>query len=155
MWNRLGLVNEILSIAGCSAIHRKSSSLQSSMYGSRRTAFDFPPVNVEHAYDCIDVMRNIAQRKNASVAQIAIAWLLHQKAVTSVIIGAKRTEQLEDNIAATTIKLNDDDLAALGKVSALPSEYPGWMFALQGENRRKQLAESVDLPGMVETAAIK
>jgi len=111
--------------------------------GSRRTVFDFPPVNVERAYDCIDVMRNIAKVKNVSVAQIAIAWLLHQKAVTSVIIGAKRAEQLDDNIAATTIKLNDDELAALGKVSALPSEYPGWMFAFQGENRRKQLAESV------------
>jgi aryl-alcohol dehydrogenase-like predicted oxidoreductase len=111
---------------------------------SRRTAFDFPPVNVDRAYDCIDVMRNIANMKNASVAQVAIAWLLHQKAVTSVIIGAKHIEQLDDNIAATTIKLNDDDLAALGKVSALPSEYPGWIFALQGENRRKQLAESAD-----------
>ncbi|HEV7446199.1 MAG TPA: aldo/keto reductase [Steroidobacteraceae bacterium] len=85
--------------------------------GSRRTAFDFPPVNVDRTYDCIDVMRNIANMKNASVAQVAIAWLLHQKAVTSVIIGAKRIEQLEDNIAATTIKLNDDDLAALGKVA--------------------------------------
>jgi aryl-alcohol dehydrogenase-like predicted oxidoreductase len=89
-------------------------------------------------------MRNIANMENVSVAQIAIAWLLHQNAVTSVIIGAKRIEQLDDNIAATTIKLNDDDLAALGNASALPSEYPGWMYALQGENRRKQLAESVD-----------
>jgi aryl-alcohol dehydrogenase-like predicted oxidoreductase len=112
--------------------------------GSRRTALDFPPVNVDRAYDCIDAMRNIAKTKNVSVAQIAIAWLLHQKAVTSVIIGAKRIEQLDDNIAATAIKLNDDDLAALGKVSALPAEYPGWMMAFQGENRRKQLAESVD-----------
>ena len=51
---------------------------------------------------------------------------------------------VDDNIAATTIKLNDDELAALGKVSALPPEYPGWMMAFQGENRRKQLAESVD-----------
>jgi aryl-alcohol dehydrogenase-like predicted oxidoreductase len=112
--------------------------------GSRRTAFDFPPVDVDRAYDSIDVMRNIANMKNASVAQVAIAWLLHQKAVTSVIIGAKRIEQLDDNIAAAAIKLNDDDLAALDKVSALPSEYPAWMFALQGENRRKQLAASVD-----------
>ncbi|MDB6082653.1 MAG: oxidoreductase Aryl-alcohol dehydrogenase-like protein [Gammaproteobacteria bacterium] len=111
--------------------------------GSRRTAFDFPPVNVERAYDCIDAMREIANAKNVSVAQIAIAWLLHQKAVTSVIIGAKRVEQLDDNIAATGIRLNADDLAALGDVSALPAEYPGWMFAFQGEHRRRQLAESL------------
>jgi aryl-alcohol dehydrogenase-like predicted oxidoreductase len=108
--------------------------------GSRRAAFDFPPVNLERAYDCIDVMRKAAQGRGVSVAQIAIAWLLHQKVVTSVIIGAKRAEQLEDNIAATTIKLNDEELATLDKVSALPAEYPGWMLDRLGEYRRKQLA---------------
>ncbi|MBT2323025.1 aldo/keto reductase [Variovorax paradoxus] len=110
--------------------------------GSRRTTFDFPPVNVERAHDCIDVMRGIAQAKDVSVAQIALAWLLHQPVVTSVIIGAKRAEQLDDNIAATAIALNGDELAALDKVSALPAEYPGWMLARQGDPRRKQLAES-------------
>ncbi|TAL89626.1 MAG: aldo/keto reductase [Candidimonas sp.] len=108
--------------------------------GSRRTTFDFPPVNIERAYDCIDVMRPIAQAKGVSVARIALAWLLHQKAVTSVIVGAKRLEQLDDNIAATDIVLNDEELAALGKVGALPSEYPGWMLERLGEYRRKQLA---------------
>jgi aryl-alcohol dehydrogenase-like predicted oxidoreductase len=108
--------------------------------GSRRTSFDFPPVNIERAYDSIDAMRTIAKSKDVSVAQIALAWLLHQKAVTSVIIGAKRVEQLDDNIAATAVKLSADELAALEKVSALPAEYPGWMFGVQGEGRRKQLA---------------
>ncbi|MGH6623937.1 MAG: aldo/keto reductase, partial [Burkholderiaceae bacterium] len=110
--------------------------------GSRRISFDFPPVNRERAYDCVDAMRIIAEAKNVSVAQIAIAWLLHQKVVTTVIIGAKRVEQLDDNIAATSVTLTSDELAALDKVSALPSEYPGWMFQRQGEYRRKQLAES-------------
>jgi len=110
--------------------------------GSRRAAFDFPPVNVERAYDCIDMMRNSAEARGVSVAQIAIAWLLHQKAVTSVIIGAKRVEQLDDNIAAATIKLNDEEISMLDKVSMLPSEYPGWMIDRLGESRRKQLAES-------------
>jgi aryl-alcohol dehydrogenase-like predicted oxidoreductase len=110
--------------------------------GTRRSAFDFPPVNVDRAYDCIDVMRGIAERRGVSVAQIAIAWLLHQSAVTSVIIGAKRIEQLEDNIAATAVQLSGDELAALDAASKLPSEYPGWMFAYQGEGRRKQLTDS-------------
>ncbi len=110
--------------------------------GNRRAAFDFPPVNVERAYDCIDVMRNSAEARGVSVAQIAIAWLLHQKAVTSVIIGAKRVEQLDDNIAAATVKLNDEEISMLDKVSMLPSEYPGWMIDRLGEGRRKQLAES-------------
>ncbi len=52
--------------------------------GSRRTTFDFPPVNRERAWDCLDAIRPIAEAKGVSVAQIALAWLLHQKAVTSV-----------------------------------------------------------------------
>jgi len=107
--------------------------------GSRRTTFDFPPVNLERAYDAIDVMRDIARGKGVSVAQIALAWLLHQKAVTTVIIGAKRLEQLEDNVAATRVALSPDELAALDKVSALPSEYPGWMLERQGDPRRAQM----------------
>jgi aryl-alcohol dehydrogenase-like predicted oxidoreductase len=110
--------------------------------GSRRTTFDFPPVNVERAYDCIDAMRRIAEARKVSVAQIALAWLLHQPVVSTVIIGAKRVDQLDDNIAATGIKLSAEELAALDEVSQLPPEYPGWMFQRQGENRRKQLVES-------------
>ena len=110
--------------------------------GSRRVSFDFPPVDKERGYDCIDVMRGIAQKRKVSVAQIALAWLLHQKAVTSVIIGAKKLEQLDDNIAACEVTLKDEELAALDKVSALLPEYPGWMFGRQGEYRRKQMAAS-------------
>ena len=110
--------------------------------GSRRTTFDFPPVNLERAYACIDVMRNIAKTKDVSVAQIALAWLLHQKAVTSVIIGAKHPDQLEDNIAATKVDLAAPELEALDKVSALPPEYPGWMLERQGEYRQRQILQS-------------
>jgi len=110
--------------------------------GSRRTKFDFPPVNRERAYDVIDEMRRIATARDVSVAQIALAWLLHQPVVTTVIVGAKRVEQLADNIAATKVRLSSDELAALDRVSALPSEYPGWMFTGQGEYRRKQLADN-------------
>lgn len=107
--------------------------------GGRRLEFDFPPVDKERGFDCIDVMRNIAERKGVSVAQIALAWLLHQPVVSSVIIGAKRPDQLADNIAATEIRLTDDELQQLDVVSALPREYPGWMLERQGEYRRNQL----------------
>ncbi|WP_321933326.1 aldo/keto reductase [Paraburkholderia sp. J8-2] len=110
--------------------------------GSRRTTFDFPPVNRERAWDCVDAMRPIAQAKGVSVAQIALAWLLHQKVVTSVIIGAKRVDQLDDNIAATKVKLSVEELGVLGEASGLPAEYPGWMLARQGEQRRAQLSQS-------------
>ena len=108
--------------------------------GSRRTQFDFPPVNRERAWDCVDAMRVIADAKGVSVAQIALAWLLHQPQVTSVIVGAKKPEQLADNIAATRVALSTDELAAIDAVSALPPEYPGWMLERQGGVRRQQLA---------------
>ncbi|HEX8447067.1 MAG TPA: aldo/keto reductase [Sphingomonas sp.] len=105
----------------------------------RRASFDFPPVQRDRTYDVIDAMRIIADDKAVSVAQIALAWLLHQPVVTSVIVGAKRPDQLTDNIAATQVVLAPEDLATLDRVSALPPEYPGWMFERQGEYRRDQL----------------
>jgi aryl-alcohol dehydrogenase-like predicted oxidoreductase len=110
--------------------------------GSRRTTFDFPPVERERAWDCVDAMRSIAQAKGVSVAQIALAWLLHQRVVTSVIVGAKRVDQLDDNVAATAVKLSTEELAILDDVSRLPAEYPGWMLARQGDRRREQLRDS-------------
>ncbi|MBB3175728.1 aldo/keto reductase [Variovorax sp. Sphag1AA] len=110
--------------------------------GSRRTTFDFPPVNKDRAFDCVDAMRPIAKAHGVSVAQIALSWLLHQPQVTSVIIGAKRPDQLADNIAATKVTLTAAELEQLDAVSRLPAEYPGWMFTRQGEYRRKQLADA-------------
>lgn len=109
--------------------------------GSRRTTFDFPPVNMDRADACIDVMRTIGDRHGVSVARVALAWLLQQDVVTSVIIGAKRAEQLTDNIAATSLALTADDLAKIDEVSRLPAEYPGWMLDRLGQYRRKQLAD--------------
>ena len=115
--------------------------------GSRRIAFDFPPLDKDRAWDCIDVMRQIAQSRGVSVAQVALAWLLHQPQVTSIIIGAKRPEQLADNIAATQVALTAGELDQIDQVSRLPSEYPGWMFERQGEYRRQQIADAVRLHG--------
>lgn len=119
----------------------KYSRDQSAEAGSRRVEFDFPPVDKERGWQAIDAMRPIADARGVSVAQVALAWLLHQPQVSSVIIGAKRIEQLQDNIGAASLVLNGDELAAIGTASALPPEYPGWMFERQGEFRRGQLAE--------------
>ncbi|MCW2306743.1 aldo/keto reductase [Rhodobium gokarnense] len=107
----------------------------------RRANFDFPPVDKERGFDVIDAMRPIAESHGVSVAQIALAWLLHQKAVTSVIVGAKRTDQLEDNLGAVDVTLSDEELKTLDAVSALPAEYPGWMIERQGEYRADFLPE--------------
>jgi aryl-alcohol dehydrogenase-like predicted oxidoreductase len=95
--------------------------------GSRRTTFDFPPVAMDRAYQVIDAMETIAADKGVSVAQIALAWLLHQPHVTSVIVGAKRIAQLDDNVGATEVQLSSDEIARLDDVSAIGREYPAWM----------------------------
>ena len=107
----------------------------------RRAAFDFPPVDHDRAYGLIDAMRAMAgAREGGSVAQIALAWLLHQEIVSTVIVGAKRADQLADNIAACDVSLSADELGQLDKLSALPREYPGWMFAMQGGYRDSKVS---------------
>jgi aryl-alcohol dehydrogenase-like predicted oxidoreductase len=103
--------------------------------GARRAAFDFPPVDKERAYNIIDAMATIAQAHGVSVARVALAWLLHQPHVTTLIIGAKTSEQLEDNLAAPALKLTPEQLATLNTASTLPLEYPGWMIAQQNNER--------------------
>jgi aryl-alcohol dehydrogenase-like predicted oxidoreductase len=105
--------------------------------GSRRVSFDFPVVDKPRAFRCVDVMRDVAKRHDATVAQVALAWLLGRPQVTTVIMGAKTPAQLQDNLGATQLTLGEDDMQALDAVSALPAEYPGWMLARQGEARLK------------------
>ncbi|WP_374452079.1 aldo/keto reductase [Phenylobacterium sp.] len=102
---------------------------------ARRTNFDFPPVNLDRAWACVEVMRDVAQAHGASVARVALAWLLAKPHVMSVIIGAKTVEQLDDNLAAVELQLTAEDMQRLDAVSELPAEYPGWMFARQGGAR--------------------
>ena len=102
---------------------------------SRRKEFDFPPVNKEKAYDIIEVMDDISKAHNASVAQVALAWLLYQKAVTSVIIGVKNEKQLLDNLKSTEILFTDEEIAKLDEVSKLSPEYPGWMVDRMQQDR--------------------
>ena len=104
--------------------------------GTRRASFDFPPIDKERAFRCIDAMRPIAQQHGVSVAQVALAWLLARPWVTTVIIGARSMQQLDDNIAAAEVTLTADELNALDEVSRLPQEYPGWMLTMQGASRR-------------------
>jgi aryl-alcohol dehydrogenase-like predicted oxidoreductase len=105
--------------------------------GARRTTFDFPVVDKARAFRCVDAMRPIAQRHQVSVAQIALAWILSKSFVSTVIIGAKSMDQLRDNIAATRVQLTAEELKSLDEVSQLPTEYPGWMLAFQGQYRAK------------------
>ena len=102
---------------------------------ARRAKFDFPPLDKEKGYAIIDVMQEVAQSHEASVAQIALAWLLRQDAVTSVIIGARRLDQLDDNLNAVNVELSEAELKQLDEVSQLTPEYPAWMLGLQSARR--------------------
>jgi len=101
---------------------------------ARRTSFDFPPIDKNQAFNIIDAMRPIAQVHHASVAQVALAWLLAKRAVTSIIIGAKRMEQLDDNLGAIDLELTNEEMARLDEVSVTPVPYPAWMLSL-GDDR--------------------
>ena len=111
----------------------------------RREAFDFPPVDARGSA-VVAAMRPVAEAHGCSMAQVALAWLLAQPAVTSCIVGATKIEQLTDNLGAVDLTLTDDELATLDEASKLPREYPGWMLDRQGEARRSLLAEG-RLPG--------
>jgi aryl-alcohol dehydrogenase-like predicted oxidoreductase len=94
-------------------------------------------VDKERTWKILDVISPMARAHACSAARIALAWLLSKPVVTSVIIGAKRLDQLQDNLAAVDLKLTVDDIKQLDEVSALPPEYPGWMLAVQIANRLK------------------
>jgi aryl-alcohol dehydrogenase-like predicted oxidoreductase len=102
---------------------------------SRRTEYDFPLVDKERTWKILDVMTPIAKAHGCSAARVALAWLLTKPAVTSVIIGAKRVEQLQDNLAAMELTLTQDELGQLDEVSAVALEYPGWVLPFQGADR--------------------
>jgi aryl-alcohol dehydrogenase-like predicted oxidoreductase len=102
---------------------------------SRRSAFDFPIVDKERTWRILDVLRPVAEAHGASVATIALAWVLAKPFVTSVIIGAKRVDQLKENLSATEVTLTEDEMKKVDEVSALPPEYPGWMIPFQNVNR--------------------
>jgi aryl-alcohol dehydrogenase-like predicted oxidoreductase len=104
--------------------------------GARRSSFDFPPVDRTRAAKVLEVMRNVAQESGTSVARVALAWVLTRPFVTSVIIGAKNRDQLTDNLAASDVRLSPENVQKLDEVSALPTEYPGWMLDWQNRERR-------------------
>jgi aryl-alcohol dehydrogenase-like predicted oxidoreductase len=103
--------------------------------GSRRSEFDFPVVDKERTWKILEAMAPVAKAHNCSPARISLAWLLTRPVVTSVIIGAKRIEQLRDNVGAVNLQLAEEEISKLDEVSALPPEYPGWMIPFQNAGR--------------------
>jgi aryl-alcohol dehydrogenase-like predicted oxidoreductase len=97
----------------------------------RRTHFSFPPVELEQGDRIVEVLKEIASTHQATPAQIALAWLLHQKGITSIIIGVRRIDQFEDNIASVNIKLSHEELVQLNTVSQPKTPFMYMDFSLQ------------------------
>ena len=108
--------------------------------GARRASFNFPPVDETRGYAVLDVLADVAREHEVSVARVALAWLLHQRVTTSVIVGARNEAQLRDNLAAAELKLSGDQLTRLNTTSALPPEYPGWMITVQARDRLQAIS---------------
>jgi len=103
---------------------------------ARRSGFEFPPID-ERAYDAIEVLDKIAKQKSVSIAQVALAWLLSKQEVTSVIIGANKMSQLQDNIKSIHVELSDEEVKMLDNVTQPKTLYPQWMYEMQNQNRDK------------------
>ena len=98
--------------------------------------WDEPPVrDQDKLYDIVEVLMGVAKARDASPAQVALAWLLDRPAVTSVIIGARTIEQLADNLGAADLSLTTEELARLEQVSRPPLLYPYWHQAKTAADR--------------------
>jgi aryl-alcohol dehydrogenase-like predicted oxidoreductase len=105
--------------------------------GSRLlSGWDEPPVrDQDQLYDIVEVLVEVAKDRGASPAQVALAWLLERPAVTSVVVGARTTEQLVDNLGAADLSLTEEELARLEEVSRPPLLYPYWHQAKTAADR--------------------
>jgi aryl-alcohol dehydrogenase-like predicted oxidoreductase len=92
----------------------------------RLAGFDFLPHDREKSYELIDKMKAIAQRHKATVAQVALAWLLAKSHVASILLGASKMAQLEDNLGSLGVKLSPHEMQELDTFTAPPPLYPNW-----------------------------
>ena len=121
---------------------------------ARRASFDFPPVNLERLPRVLSALRDVSKATDISVARVALAWQLTRPFVTSIIIGAKRQEQLLDNLAAVDVKLSPEHVKLLDDASALPAEYPGWMVEFQNARDPRGVAGAPS-PDEIRAAAAR
>lgn len=109
--------------------------------GARRTGFGFPPIDEARGFDAVDALDEIARAKGASVAQVALAWLLAQDGVTSIIIGANKMTQLDDNLQAAELELTAEESERLSQTTTPPQIYPHWMIERQNAGRVTPVSE--------------
>jgi len=87
----------------------------------------FVPFDKEMGYRVVDALKEVASRHGATPARVALAWVLARPAVTSVIVAARKPENLEDNIRAVDLQLSEEDVRLLDAASDPGVPYPKWM----------------------------
>ncbi|MFK0273755.1 aldo/keto reductase [Ensifer sp. NPDC090286] len=95
---------------------------------NRYSGFDILPFDKEQGFKLVERMRGIAGEHGASVAQVAIAWLLSRQAVTSVLLGASKPHQLKDNLGAADLVLTEAEISALDAETVPVPVYPNWFI---------------------------
>ena len=93
---------------------------------TRRGKTNFPPVDMERGDRLIDTLLEIGGGHDATVAQVALAWLIAQPHLSSALVGADTLEQLHSNLRAADLQLSHEELAQIEVVSRLQREYPSW-----------------------------
>ncbi|HWJ06959.1 MAG TPA: aldo/keto reductase [Steroidobacteraceae bacterium] len=126
MMQRYGLGLTVWSPLAAGFLSGKYTRENLSDPDNRYSGFDLLPFDKEHGFALVEQLREIASARGASVAQVAIAWLLSRNAVTSVLLGASKRAQLEDNLRAVDVGLTADELARLDAATPLAPVYPNW-----------------------------
>jgi len=128
MMRRYGLGLTVWSPLASGFLSGKYTRETLSAPGNRYSGFDILPFDKEHGFRLVERLRTIALAREASIAQVAIAWLLSRAAVTSVLIGASKLQQLQDNLGAADLELQPGELAALEAATPLAAVYPNWFI---------------------------
>lgn len=108
---------------------------------NRLSGFDFLPTDKELGFKVVDRMRELADARGASAAQVAIAWLLAKPVVASVIVGASKLHQLEDNLKAADLELSAAEVAELDALTQPPPSYPHWFNRNLLDAKHKEVLE--------------
>ena len=118
---------------------------------NRLSGVEMIPYDKDFAFKVVDRLREIGTRHGATPAQVALAWLLAKPYVSSVIVGASKLAQLEDNLKSVEIKLREADIAELDRLTAPPALYPNWFTEFSTDAVHKQ---AVAGPGAAAVASV-
>jgi aryl-alcohol dehydrogenase-like predicted oxidoreductase len=105
---------------------------------SRRAKFDFPPIDVQKGYEVVAKLKEIGEKCHASIPQVALAWLLGKPFVSTVLVGATKLDQLEDNLGAAELILSAEDFRALDELTTPSIPYPAWMQGMGWDEQVKE-----------------